>query len=115
VAAPSRKSKIQDKGASISKLFGLLLGLAGLVLAAYLSVFLVLIGGVENIINGAKTNPADGLRIVWGLVEVLFLSELVFAAIAVPSVLIAAAISRDAPHQIFNRGGFRGPSRWSGL
>lgn len=66
--------------------------LAGLAAAAYVGIWVFLIGGVEDIVNGVKATPTDGGEIAWGVAKVFVLSELTGGLIMLVTFLVAAAI-----------------------
>lgn len=72
------------------KIIGILLILGGVALGLYLGVWVFLVGGIVDIVQGARTTPINGLRIVWGLVEVCVLASLVgglaFRILALPGL-----------------------------
>lgn len=57
-------------------LVGAILILVGIALAIYIGVFVFFIGGIEDMVDGAKANPTDGGRIAWGAAQVFILAEL---------------------------------------
>jgi hypothetical protein len=58
----------------MKKLFLIVWSIASIAVANYVSVFIVLTDGIEDIVNGTKSNPANIHRIVWGVIEVFPLS-----------------------------------------
>lgn len=51
---------------------GGLFGLAFLALGAYFGIWVMLIGGIVNIVDAIKATPTDGLLIGIGIVKVIF-------------------------------------------
>ena len=70
--------------------------LAGLALGAYLGLWVFLVGGIVDIIDGAKADPTDGGLIAWGVVKAFILSGLVGGAVIWVSAILAAVIG-DKP------------------
>lgn len=56
----------------IINLFCILFALAFIVSGIYLGIFTMLIGGIINIIDGAKMTPVDGHLIAIGVVKAIF-------------------------------------------
>jgi len=52
----------------VSKLIGGLVFVAGVILALGTGVWIAVLG-VVDMIDGAKADPTDGLRIVWGAAQ----------------------------------------------
>lgn len=50
---------------------GILLILAGIFLGLYVGLYLLFIGGIISIIDGAKADPTNSSMIAWGVVRVL--------------------------------------------
>lgn len=49
---------------------------AGICLAIYVGVFVFFIGGIVNIIDGAKASPVDGELLAWGIAQVFLLATI---------------------------------------
>jgi hypothetical protein len=52
-------------------LIGLLLVLSGIVLGIYVGVVLCLVGGIVQVIEGAKATPVEAWSIAWGIARFL--------------------------------------------
>jgi hypothetical protein len=63
------------------KLIGVLFIITGVVLGAYVGFWVLFIGGILNVIDGAKADPTNGGLIAWGLVKSMLLAETVGALI----------------------------------
>ncbi len=73
-------------------LVGILVILAGIALAVFIGIGIVLVGGIVTIVHGAKAHPTDGIGIAWGALQVFFLWEIVLSAVFAPFFLAAAWI-----------------------
>ena len=60
----------------MNKVLGVLLIVAGIAAGLYVSVWVLFIGGIVDVVDGAKANPTDGGQIAWGLVKALILPEI---------------------------------------
>jgi hypothetical protein len=57
----------------IKKFIGVVLIIAGLVLGVYLGLWVMFVGGIEQIIDGVQAEPdANGGDIAWGIVRIFF-------------------------------------------
>lgn len=59
----------------LSRIVGGLLILSGIVAGLYVGVWIFLIGGIDNIGNGLS-KPADGWRVLRGILEIFPLAEI---------------------------------------
>lgn len=57
---------------TLAVIFGLLLILVCWILAGYVGIWLMLVGGIVQIVQAANDNPVDGLNLAFGIVKVLF-------------------------------------------
>lgn len=54
-----------------TKIFGVLLAIAGIVTGIWVDIWLLLVGGIKMIVAGVTTDPVNGSDIAWGIVRVL--------------------------------------------
>ena len=66
--------------------------LAGLAATAYVSIGLLFVGGIVDIVDGAKADPTNGGRIVWGIFQVMPLAELSAVGILLPTLVIGGLL-----------------------
>jgi len=66
----------------VKYVIGVLIILAGIALGLYVGVWVFLIGGVANIVDGAKADPTNARQIAWGVAEVFVLASLCGTLIA---------------------------------
>jgi hypothetical protein len=66
--------------------------IAGLGGAVYVGAYMMLYGGIMNIINGATAASVDAGMIAWGAIQVFILAELLGGLIFTAGFLLAAAI-----------------------
>lgn len=74
---------------------GIVIGIASVVGAVYLGVWIMLVGGIVQVIEAAKLTPVDSAGIAIGVVKVFFceLSALVgWAGVALGGILIACGM-----------------------
>lgn len=72
-------------------LFGIILILAGIVLAAYVGFWLFFVGGIVTIVNAVKVDPVSATSIAWGAVKILsagVAGGLSFWALALPGIAL---------------------------
>ena len=104
----------------MKRLLMVLFFLGGLALAVYVGVFVVLMNGITDTVNGIKATPTDAHQIAWGLVQVCVLAEAVAGGILLVFWLIAGVLFmsddgfRGRP---LSRGGipFRSSGKWPGF
>lgn len=73
---------------------GFLLVLGGATLGVYIGVWVCLVGGVVDFVDGAKETPVDSGLIAWGLVKFLIAGPVgaaVFWVVALPGVSFMAS------------------------
>lgn len=54
------------------KVLAAVIMLVGIVLAGYVGIGIMFVGGVEQIVDSVQAEPADGGGIAWGVLRVLF-------------------------------------------
>lgn len=82
---------------------GVLLILVGLALGAYVGIYIFLIGGVVDIINGIKETPANANTIAWGIAEVFVLASACGTLIAYAFGFVGAmCFGIEKKHKITN-------------
>lgn len=69
----------------MSRLIGILLILAGLVLAGFIGIWVMLVGGIIQVLDAVQVDPIDSGTIAWGVVRILFAST----AAAIAGYLLA--------------------------
>ncbi len=97
--------------------------LGGIALAVYVSVFVLLLNGITDVINGAQDNPTNAGKVAWGIIQIFPLTELSATLILWACWGLAAVIGlreRRRPGRgsgFSNHGGipFRGSGRWPGF
>jgi len=74
---------------------GLLMVLGGIVLGAYVGLWVCFIGGIVDIINQVKAEEVNALAVAWGVVKIVFAS---FAGTvsAILLILPGAALLKDS-------------------
>lgn len=96
---------LETKGATVKYIVAALYFFGGIALAIYVSVFIVLLNGITDVVNGAKANPTNAGKIAWGIIQIVPLAELSAAGILLVFwALAAASTDRGNP--------FRGTGRW---
>lgn len=50
---------------------GTLFAIAAVVLGVYVGLFVMFIGGITDLIDGAKADPTDSKMVAWGVVKML--------------------------------------------
>lgn len=75
----------------MSKFFGVLLGTLGVVAGLAVGLFIAAYG-VLDVVDGITADPASAKTIVWGVIQIFFLSYLVGYAIAIVVGAIAIAL-----------------------
>lgn len=66
---------------------GLLLIIAGIVLGLFVGIYVMLVGGIVQFVNGVTTDPVNAADIAWGIVRVAlasFAGWLSVALLAIP-------------------------------
>ena len=103
----------------MKRFLGFLWMLGGVALAVYVAVFVLLINGITDVINGAKHNPVQAGKIAWGAVQIVPLAELVGWGIFICFGAVAMAVGlRERQGKrgrgLFSGGGtqFPGSGRW---
>lgn len=56
----------------IGKILAILIFFAGIILGLWLGLWVMFIGGIEQIVDGINVEPADGTDIAWGIVRIIF-------------------------------------------
>lgn len=54
------------------KLVGVLMILGGIALGLYVGLYLMFVGGILSIVNGATADPVNTSSIVWGAIRIIF-------------------------------------------
>ncbi len=79
-------------------IFGVLLIIAGVIVGAYVGIWLMLVGGIIQIVEAFQSDPVNGSDVAWGVVRCLLASMvggLAFYAVTVAGfLLIGSADSR---------------------
>ena len=73
---------------------GMIMVVAGAALGLYLGVWVMLIGGVVQFVEGIKANPVDGMDIALGVGRVLcaaFTGWAAALALIIPGILIVSS------------------------
>lgn len=55
-------------------LFGVLMILGGIALGLYVGIWLMLVGGIMQIVDAVTADPINGSDIAWGVVRIIFAS-----------------------------------------
>jgi hypothetical protein len=76
---------------TLRRIFGILIILGGIVLAVWLDLFVLFIGGINEIIAGFNATPHNGHEIAWGFVRTILFTGLGTVA-GVIVILIGAAL-----------------------
>lgn len=53
-------------------ILGIAMCVGGVALGVYVGIWVCLVGGIVDVINGFGASPFDALGIAWGVVKVLF-------------------------------------------
>lgn len=80
------------------KILGVLIIVLGGVLAAYVGLYIMFVGGIVQIVNAVTSEPVEGPGIAWGILRIAFAS-LSFALILWTSVLSGVAIYDRSPYR----------------
>ena len=72
----------------MKKIIGILIAITGIILGIYVGIWLMLAGGITQIVN--SINPVNGLGITLGIVRIIFCE--VGAIIAWLGIVIGSAI-----------------------
>lgn len=74
-------------------LFGLLLIILGIVIGAYLGIWVMFIGGIVQIIEAVKTIPIPAIEIAIGIAKIMFASLVGWLGGIIPVVVGTALIN----------------------
>ena len=74
------------------KLIGIVLMVAGVAAGIYVGFWILFVGGIVDVVDGAKATPTNGGMIAWGLAKSVLLAEIVGGAIFFVVSGIGAAI-----------------------
>lgn len=68
------KGKLPNKigGKMLKRCFGGLLILLGIVLGTYVGIYLLLFGGITQLLEAIKANPINSMGVAWGIIKILF-------------------------------------------
>ena len=80
---------------ALQAIFGLLLILGGIVGGLYVGIWLMLIGGIVDVINAAQTTPVPAVDVGIGVVKVLFAGLVGWLSGILP-IIFGAAVVADA-------------------
>ena len=56
----------------VKGIIGIIFIIAGIVLGAYLGIWVMLIGGIIQIVNAVQASPVSGSDIAYGVVKIIF-------------------------------------------
>ncbi len=71
----------------------ILIVFAGIAAGLYVGVWVFFIGGIVDVIEGAKADPVNAKGIAWGVAEVLILAQAAGLAVFGLFSLLAAALA----------------------
>lgn len=57
------------RGSMIRKILGVLVIIGGIVVGVYVDIWLLLVGGIKEIVAGVTATPMNGDQIAWGIVR----------------------------------------------
>lgn len=78
----------------MGKVLGVALIVVGIVLGVYLDIWVLLVGGITEIVNGFTAQPVNGGQVAWGFVRAFVLAGagvfVTFWLLIVPGVALVA-------------------------
>jgi hypothetical protein len=84
-----------------SKILGVLVVVAGLVVAGYVGLVVILVGGISEVIDGFNVKPHDSHKIGWGIARALLATTVTeffafFAIVAGVGLCINGSFNRSS-------------------
>src|SRR5579862_215197 len=64
------------EGALMKYILAGLLFLGGIAAAIYVAVFVLLLNGITDVINGARHHPVEAGKVAWGIIQIFPLTEI---------------------------------------
>jgi len=58
----------------VKVVFGILLILSGIILGLYVGIWLMVVGGIIQVVEAFQVDPVNSVGIAWGVVRVFFAS-----------------------------------------
>jgi hypothetical protein len=90
----NQKKRPRTSGGPIRKIAGVLVGLAGTALGAYVGLYLLFVGGMSQLVDAVQEDPVKGSDVAWGVVKVTG-ATIVGVGIATIALFMAAFLYEE--------------------